>query len=72
MIAFDVTRQSTFEAVSKWKNDLDSKVQLPDGQPIPCVLLANKVWIPLQFELVCTYFCTDKFSRRTLSTKLLN
>ena len=42
-IVFDVTRASTFEAVQKWKNDLDSKVQLPDGSPIPCVLLANKV-----------------------------
>ena len=42
-IVFDVTRVSTFEAVQKWKNDLDSKVHLPDGSPIPCVLLANKV-----------------------------
>ena len=42
-IVFDVTRQSTFEAVSKWKNDLDTKVQLADGKPIPCLLLANKV-----------------------------
>lgn len=41
-VVFDVTRVSTFEAVQKWKNDLDSKVQLPDGSPIPCVLLANK------------------------------
>jgi len=41
-IVFDVTRQSTFEAVSKWKNDLDTKVQLADGKPIPCLLLANK------------------------------
>lgn len=42
-IVFDVTRASTFEAVIRWKNDLDSKVTLPDGNPIPCVLLANKV-----------------------------
>ena len=42
-IVFDVTRGQTFEAVHKWKNDLDSKVMLPDGSPIPCVLLANKV-----------------------------
>jgi Ras-related protein Rab-32 len=42
-IVFDVTRGSTFEAVSKWKTDLDNKVQLPDGNPVPCVLLANKV-----------------------------
>ncbi|KAK7092183.1 hypothetical protein V1264_009773 [Littorina saxatilis] len=41
-VVFDVTRASTFEAVTKWKNDLDSKVQLPDGSPVPCVLLANK------------------------------
>jgi Ras-related protein Rab-32 len=42
-IVFDVTRGSTFEAVTKWKTDLDNKVQLPDGNPVPCVLLANKV-----------------------------
>ena len=42
-IVFDVTRSATFDAVIKWKNDLDSKVQLPDGKPIPCILLANKV-----------------------------
>ncbi|KAK2114464.1 hypothetical protein P7K49_008730 [Saguinus oedipus] len=33
---------STFEAVLKWKRDLDSKVHLPNGSPIPAVLLANK------------------------------
>lgn len=41
-IVFDVSRSGTFEAVSKWKNDLDSKVSLPDGSPVPAVLLANK------------------------------
>lgn len=41
-IVFDVTRQSTFDAVAKWKHDLDSKVQLANGNPIPCILLANK------------------------------
>ncbi|KAL9912307.1 ras and EF-hand domain-containing protein homolog isoform X2 [Glossina fuscipes] len=41
-IVFDVTRSGTFDCVSKWKEDLDSKVQLPDGTPIPCILLANK------------------------------
>ncbi len=43
IIVFDVTRASTFDAVSKWKADLDNKVQFPDGNPIPCILLANKV-----------------------------
>lgn len=41
-VVFDVTRGSTFEAVSKWKHDLDSKVKLANGNPIPSVLLANK------------------------------
>ncbi|XP_037035931.1 ras-related protein Rab-32 isoform X2 [Bradysia coprophila] len=41
-IVFDVTRSATFDAVVKWKQDLDSKVQLPNGSPIPCILLANK------------------------------
>ncbi|EHA98963.1 Ras-related protein Rab-32 [Heterocephalus glaber] len=41
-VVFDISRGSTFEAVLKWKNDLDSKVHLPSGSPIPTVLLANK------------------------------
>ena len=42
-MAFDVTRAATFDAVEKWKKDLDSKLFLPNGLPIPAVLLANKV-----------------------------
>ena len=42
-MVFDVTRLSTFEAVQMWKADLDNKVLLPNGKPIPAVLLANKV-----------------------------
>ena len=38
-VVFDVTRMETFAAVEKWKNDLDTKVLLPDGRPIPCVLV---------------------------------
>lgn len=41
-IVFDVTRPATFEAVAKWKNDLDSKLTLPNGKPVSVVLLANK------------------------------
>ncbi|ELR24994.1 lightoid family protein [Acanthamoeba castellanii str. Neff] len=40
-VVFDITRNSSFEAVKKWKQDIDSKVTLHD-QPIPVVLLANK------------------------------
>lgn len=42
-IVFDVTNAKTFDAVTKWKTDLDTKVTLPDGSCIPTVLLANKV-----------------------------
>ena len=30
--------------MQKWKNNLDSKVSFSDGSPVPCVLLANKVY----------------------------
>ncbi|KAF9434800.1 rab32, member RAS oncoprotein [Entomortierella beljakovae] len=43
LVVYDVTRPKTFEAVPKWKADLDSKVSLPGGEPIPVVLLANKI-----------------------------
>ncbi|XP_060941277.1 ras-related protein Rab-38-like [Limanda limanda] len=42
LVVFDVSRASTFEAVLKWKDDLDSKVTLNNGRPVPAVLLANK------------------------------
>ncbi|CAH2225563.1 ras-related Rab-38 [Pelobates cultripes] len=41
-IVFDVTRPATFEAVTKWKEDLDSKLTLSNGTPVSAVLLANK------------------------------
>uniref|UniRef100_A0A3B3C677 Ras-related protein Rab n=1 Tax=Oryzias melastigma TaxID=30732 RepID=A0A3B3C677_ORYME len=41
-IVFDVTRPTTFEAVIKWKEDLDSKAMLANGSSIATVLLANK------------------------------
>lgn len=42
IVVYDVTRNDTFSAVDKWKADLDSKVLLPDGRPIPCILVGNK------------------------------
>jgi len=41
-VVFDITRPQTFEAVKKWKLDIDHKVFLQEDKPIPCVLLANK------------------------------
>ncbi|KAL6051963.1 rab32, member RAS oncoprotein, variant 2 [Balamuthia mandrillaris] len=41
-VVFDMARVSTFEAVQKWKSDIDSKIRLSGDRPIPVVLLANK------------------------------
>ena len=56
-VVFDVTRLSTFEAVQMWKADLDNKVLLPNGKPIPAVLLANKVSVCVS---VCVCVCVSK------------
>lgn len=42
LVVFDITRPPTFDAVQKWKSDIEHKVFLPDERPIPCVLIANK------------------------------
>ena len=42
LVVFDITNSSTLEAASEWKQDLDSKVCLDSGRPVPAVLLANK------------------------------
>ncbi|KAK2826566.1 hypothetical protein Q5P01_020780 [Channa striata] len=42
VIVFDITDSSTLKAAEDWKKDLDSKVCLDSGRPIPAVLLANK------------------------------
>uniref|UniRef100_A0A8D1LSX6 Ras-related protein Rab n=1 Tax=Sus scrofa TaxID=9823 RepID=A0A8D1LSX6_PIG len=44
VIMFDVTNATTFSNSQRWKQDLDSKLTLPNGGPVPCLLLANKVW----------------------------
>jgi len=41
IVVYDVNRAPTFEAVKKWKNDIDNKVMIPSGM-IPTILLANK------------------------------
>ena len=42
-VVFDVTRVATFEATTKWINDIRQKVTLPpDDRPIAVVLLCNK------------------------------
>jgi small GTP-binding protein len=41
LVVYDVTRPGTFEAVKKWKTDLDENLSTAE-RPLPVVLLANK------------------------------
>lgn len=63
-IVFDANRAATFDAVMRWKNDLDTKVTLPDGSKIPCVLLANKCDLapegPVSNPSSMDEFCKEK------------
>ena len=44
LVMCDVTRKDTMTKGAKiWKKCVDDSVSLPNGQPIPCVLLVNKV-----------------------------
>lgn len=46
IIVFDLTRPATYDAVLKWREDLNSKVVLANSEPIPVILLANKCDLP--------------------------
>lgn len=46
MLVFDLSRPETFHSVLKWKREIDNKVTLPNGSPLPVVLLANKSDLP--------------------------
>jgi len=40
VVVYDMTRTNTFEAVKKWKQDLDENLSVE--RPLPVILLANK------------------------------
>mmetsp|Transcript_17214 Transcript_17214/g.40370 ORF Transcript_17214/g.40370 Transcript_17214/m.40370 type:complete len:218 (+) Transcript_17214:323-976(+) len=42
-IIYDLTKQKkSLKGVLEWKKEIDTKVRLPDGSPVPTVLLGNK------------------------------
>jgi len=60
IIVFDITREKTFQAVTKWKADIDDNLSV-DGVSIPVVLLANKCDLaeePLDKEMM-EKFCKE-------------
>ncbi|KAK1899316.1 Ras-related protein Rab-7L1 [Dissostichus eleginoides] len=46
VVMFDVTSSASFLSCRHWKRDLDNKAMLPNGESIPCILLANKRVVP--------------------------
>jgi GTPase SAR1 family protein len=58
MVVFDVTNKKTFQAVPKWKADIDENLQ-----NIPVVLLANKVQMISQSSTFLIHLCFIFFFR---------
>lgn len=42
LIVFDLSRETTYKNILKWKEDIDEKVRLPNDNKLPVMLLANK------------------------------
>ena len=47
LLVYDISQPDTFESVVKWKKEIDSKVELPNGKPLPVILCANKVGVQM-------------------------
>ncbi|XP_022051451.2 ras-related protein Rab-7L1 [Acanthochromis polyacanthus] len=60
VVMFDVTNSSSFLNCLHWKRELDDKAKLPNGGPIPCILLANKCDLP---QRAVSAESIDKFSK---------
>ncbi|XP_060798186.1 ras-related protein Rab-38 [Neoarius graeffei] len=63
LVVYDVTRSCTFEAVRKWKEDLDDKVSVSGGKQIAAVLLANKCDQDRDDAFAKTYAGMEQFCR---------
>eukprot|EP01061_Rhynchopus_euleeides_P022378 TRINITY_DN3646_c0_g1_i1.p1 TRINITY_DN3646_c0_g1~~TRINITY_DN3646_c0_g1_i1.p1 ORF type:complete len:228 (+),score=79.32 TRINITY_DN3646_c0_g1_i1:77-760(+) len=42
VVVFDLTRRGTLESARKWRTDVNAKVVLPNNEPVPMLLVANK------------------------------
>ncbi|XP_068589777.1 ras-related protein Rab-7L1-like [Cebidichthys violaceus] len=60
VVMFDVTSSASFLSCRHWKQDLDNKAMLPNGNSIPCILLANKCDLA---QRVVSADSIDRFSK---------
>ena len=56
IIMFDLTNRVSFEEAKVWKAGIEKKVFLPNSEPIPYILVANKVCL-IPCILVCLIPC---------------
>ncbi|KAF1773226.1 P-loop containing nucleoside triphosphate hydrolase [Phytophthora cactorum] len=42
LLVYDMSRPETFDSILKWKKEIDSKVELPNGKSLPVILCGNK------------------------------
>ncbi|CAI5740281.1 unnamed protein product [Hyaloperonospora brassicae] len=42
LLVYDMSRPETFDSILKWKKEIDAKVELPNGKPLPVILCGNK------------------------------
>ncbi|CEG35098.1 ras-related protein rab-32-like [Plasmopara halstedii] len=42
LLVYDMSRPETFDSILKWKKEIDSKVELPNGKLLPVILCGNK------------------------------
>lgn len=57
-VVINIGENEGMSSITGWKADLDDKVTLPNGDPIPVVLLANKCdldwdWTPQALDRIC-------------------
>lgn len=43
LIVSDVTNPSSLEGSTRWKEEIDKNTNFPDGGPMPCLLIQNKI-----------------------------
>jgi len=46
IIVYDKTKLASYQAVTAWKEDIDKKITLSNGEPIPVFLFGNKCDLP--------------------------
>ena len=58
-MVYDVTQRISLDHCLQWKKDINDIVQLSNGDPIPIVLIANKVLCELKVHTTKLFLCSQ-------------